>query len=268
MPLLAMNTLYTGLCGMWIMFFPLYASQSLDLSKTTLGLLYTASEAGMLAGTLAGGVLADRLGRKKAMMAGLSASALALAAMLLPGRVPVYAGFPTYFLAVGLASPAMHALALESSPRRMQGTLYMLAVRVAPSLPPLVTLPLAGYLYEQGMYSLLVAVGVASLVLQLLLATALTETSGAGAGGLRPVLRGIGDRWLLLLVAAYGLDALTSSGLEWYIPAYMEEAGFTAVEYGAAMGAASLDPALPFAARALLLPASAVLLYIASRRPG
>ena len=37
MLLLAMNTLYTGLCGMWIMFFPLYASQSLGLSKTTSG---------------------------------------------------------------------------------------------------------------------------------------------------------------------------------------------------------------------------------------
>ncbi|WP_180385431.1 MFS transporter [Pyrodictium delaneyi] len=227
--LLAMNTLYTGLCGMWIMFFPLYASQSLGLSKTALGLLYTASEVGILTGNLAGGVLADTLGRKKVLMASLSASALALASMLLPGRVPVYAGFPAYFLAVGLGSPAIHALALESSPRRIQGTLYMLAVRVAPSLPPLATLPLAGYLYEQGMYSLLLVIGVATLALQLLLATLLTETETVSVQAgevsqpvhhvLRRVLR-VGDKWLLLLVAAYGLDMLTSNGLEWYIPVY------------------------------------------------
>ena len=163
--LLAINTLYTGLCGMWIMFLPLYASQDLGFSKTALGLLYTASGAAALIGNMAGGMLADGLGRKKTVMVGFSVSALALAAMLLPGRTPVYTGFPMFFLAIGLASPAVHALTLESSPQKMQGTLYMLAVRVAPSLPPLATLPLAGYLYEQGMYSLLLVIGVASLTL-------------------------------------------------------------------------------------------------------
>ncbi|HID40643.1 MAG TPA: hypothetical protein EYP33_00615 [Pyrodictium sp.] len=59
-----------------------------------MGLLYTASEVGILAGNLAGGAPAGTLDRGKVPMTSLSASALVFASMLLPSRVPAYAGSP------------------------------------------------------------------------------------------------------------------------------------------------------------------------------
>jgi len=248
--LLAMNTIYTGLCGMWVMYFPLFAREYLKLGSEIIGVLYTLSSIAAMVGSVVGGFMADAVGRKRCIALGYTISLLALASMLLSNTVLTCAGFVLYFLGVGMLSPAVAALILESSPQRIQGTLYMLASRVAPSIPPLATLPAAGYLYEKGMYSATIVVGILSIVLLVVITLFLREPASSRSG--RTVVESVNrlkdlvlrDRVFLLLVLAFGLDMLTVEGLEWYIPIYLRGLGFTAVEYGLTMGLASLAVAV------------------------
>ncbi len=244
--LLVMNVLYTGLCGMWITYFPLYASERLGLSSRVLGLLYTSSSLTLVIGKLVGGFLADTIGKRICIVIGYLAALLSLAAMMLPSAALACVGFVAYFLGIGALSPAVAAMILESSPRRAQGTLYMLASRVAPSIPPLVTLPIAGYLYEEGMYRATILVGMLTIAALMSIAMLLREPTSSKSGRtLIESVKWLGnlvlrDRLFILLVLAFGLDMLIIEGLEWYIPIYLRKLGFTAIEYGLTMGLASL----------------------------
>jgi len=248
--LLAMNTIYTGLCGMWVTYFPLFVREYLKLDPEIIGVLYTLSSIAAMVGSVVGGFIADAVGRRPCIALGYTVSLLALASMLLSNTILMCASFVLYFLGVGMLSPAVAALILESSPQRIQGTLYMLASRVAPSIPPLATLPAAGYLYEKGMYRVTIVIGILSIVLLVVMTLLLREPAPSRSG--RTVVEAVKrlkgfvlrDRVFLLLVLAFGLDMLTVEGLEWYIPIYLKKVGFTAVEYGLTMGLASLAVAV------------------------
>ena len=145
--LLVMNVAVVSLCGMWIMYFPLYANEYLGLSPQLIGLIFTVSSIGSIVSTVAGGIVAEVLGKRATVAIGILVAMLSVTTMLLNNVYLACLGFTTYFIGLALSSPALHALILDSAPQRAQGTLYMVASRVAPSIPPLVTLPLAGYRY-------------------------------------------------------------------------------------------------------------------------
>ncbi len=81
----------------------------------------------------------------------------------------------------------------------------MLAKRVAPSLPPLITLSLAGYLYENGMYTANILIGIAGLSIAIAMTFLIKEVGGSARKDLRTALRWLAnlvskDRVLLVLV--------------------------------------------------------------------
>ena len=247
--LLSMNVVVVSLCGMWIMYFPLYASEHLKLSSELIGLLYTLSSATPMLGSFIGGFVADVVGKKKAILMGFAASLMSLIAMMTGYIMVIELGFVMYFFGIAFLSPAVSVLILESSPRKVRGTLYMIAKRVVPSLPPLVTLPLAGYLYENGMYTYNILIGIIGLLLAATMTCFVKESGGSAKRDLISVLIWLrdlvlNDRVFLVLVITFGLNWLFIEGLEWYIPIYLKSIGFSAVEYGLTMGLASVAIAI------------------------
>lgn len=87
----------------------------------------------------------------------------------------------------------------------------MIAKRVVPSLPPLVTLPLAGYLYENGMYTYNILIGVIGLLLAATMTCFVRESGGSAKRDLISALRWLrdlvlNDRVFLVLVITFGLN--------------------------------------------------------------
>ena len=247
--LLSMNIMVVSLCGMWIMYFPLYASEYLGLSSELIGLIYTLSSISPVIGTMTGGLVADTIGKKKAIAIGFTISIASLAAMLTNNAITLCTGFITYFFGIAFLSPAISVLVLESAPQKIQGTLFMFATRVAPSMPPLVTLPLAGYLYEKGMYTTNILIGIIGLLVAMSMTYFIKEIGGSVRKDLGSTLRWLmnlasKDRVFLVLVLTFGLNWLLIEGLEWYVPIYLRRIGFGAVEYGLTMGLASLAVAI------------------------
>lgn len=112
--LLSMNVVVVSLCGMWIMYFLLYASEHLKLSSELIGLLYTLSSATPMLGSFIGGFVADVVGKKKAILMGFAASLLSLIAMMTGSVMVIELGFVMYFFGIAFLSPAVSVLILEN----------------------------------------------------------------------------------------------------------------------------------------------------------
>ncbi len=243
--LLVMNVAVVSLCGMWIMYFPLYANEYLGLSPQLIGLIFTVSSIGSIVSTVAGGIVAEVLGKRATVAIGILVAMLSVTTMLLNNVYLACLGFTTYFIGLALSSPALHALILDSAPQRAQGTLYMVASRVVPSIPPLVTLPLAGYLYEKGMYRTNLLLGLVGLAIAASMLLLVEEKSSRVRQRLSEALYWLRaliskDRTFLTLVLVFGIDTMLLSGLEWYTPIYLKGIGYSALAYGMTMGLASI----------------------------
>ena len=112
--LLLMNVVVVSLCGMWIMYFPLYASEYLKLSPESIGLVYTLSAASPVIGAMVGGFVADTMGKKRAIFIGFAIALASLVAMLASSTVMVCLGFVAYFFGIAFLSPAVSVLVFES----------------------------------------------------------------------------------------------------------------------------------------------------------
>ena len=145
---------------------------------------------------------------------------------LLAGIVSVL-GYMWISAGGGFLRPASSMLLVESSPKKRRGLTYMVASRVLPSIPPAVLILVGTSLYLNNQFWLALTLGFVGLVCVLgLYAICLQETHSepvskqADADLIqKPKLRS--DWFLILLVAAFALDGISSSGLSWYVPIFV-----------------------------------------------
>jgi MFS family permease len=232
----ASNTLAVTANGLWIMFIPLYLS-STGMSLTLIGIVFGIGALVMAACQFIGGNLADRYGRKKVMIFGRCISCCGIATILLSvcqfresfsGPMLISAGYFILYAGSGIRGPATSMLLMESSPHRTKGRNFMVAERVLPSIPPALTVFLGSLYYESGQFDYLVGIGLIGFVVaSIILAVGTVETiddsnhdtSRQKISLIRP------DAFISLLVLAFILDGVSSKGLSWYIPIYLEEQG-------------------------------------------
>jgi MFS family permease len=177
---LVLGTFIDRLGGALVLpFFTLYVTRKFDVGMTEAGLLIGVFSLTSIVGSLFGGALADRLGRKVMLLFGLVVSAFT---SLLMGLVNVIALFFAIVVFVGLfaevGGPAQQAMVADLLPeeKRTQGfgvlrVVVNLAITIGPTL--------GGLLASQSFMLLFIGDAVTSLVTAGIVYLALRETRPA-----------------------------------------------------------------------------------------
>ncbi len=228
------NTVVTSVNSLWIMFMP-YFFLDLGLQPFTIGIFFSLFAVSRAAMSLIGGNAADTYGRKRVIALGYSMYSMGpliiLASVLLASDSMVSTaslaliGFTCLSAGGGLAGPACSVLVVESSPENRKGLSYMISMRVLPSIPPAVLIILGGILYESDMFWFALTLGFMGVALVAgFFALVLEETfdGQATTARKRMSVRDIRGDWILLLIiAAFIFDGVSSRGLSWYVPVFV-----------------------------------------------
>ena len=251
--LIAIEILIPSFCGMWLIFYPLYLKEKIMVSSSLVAIIYSTTYILMVLGNNIGGVLGSLKGGFIPLFLGLMVAA---AGTLLTCFPSFYAtiGFPLYFFGISIASPIASITILKHSPQKMQGTSFMLATRVLPSIPPVLTLTIAGSLYENNLYNVSILIGFLAIVASILLVFMIKEDIEIDKESfeeirLRDLMKNIAairkDLFFTLIIIAYGLEIMSFKGLEWYIPIYaVNYLNIDTLKYGFIVGITSLTIAL------------------------
>lgn len=190
-------------------FLALYLTRSRGFSIVESGLVLTAFGVGSAVSQPLGGTLADRVGRRATMVAGLTAAAFSLLLLGLAATLPTLViAAVAYGLCLDLFRPAAQAAVadLVAEPDRARAyALNFWAVNLGFS----VAVPLGGVLADRGYWLLFALDAATSLVFAGLVARRVPESRparmpGESTGSVREVLT---DRLLLLLVTSVVLEA-------------------------------------------------------------
>lgn len=177
------NMLYTIFNGFWELWWSLYLVKILGVSATIVGLLATIQNTGRILFQLPGGMLADRIGRKKVIVYGTALRVLA----------PVFLYFADswYWVVPGMVinacasiyMPAFNAIIAESLPRDKRGAGFG-AYRFMTGIPSIFMPVVSGYYLDimglergvkTGLLMFIVAAAIATLVRHIYLSETLEE---------------------------------------------------------------------------------------------
>lgn len=191
-------------------FFTLYVTQKFDVGMTEVGVIFGLFSISSVVGSMFGGALTDRLGRKGMLLFGLVVSALS---SLLMGLVNVIELFFVVTLAVGLLAnaggPAQQAMVADLLPeeKRAHGFgILRIVVNLAVTIGPMI----GGLLAAQSYLFLFICDAVASLITAGIVYLALQETRPASRegepeqtmaqtfGGYLDVVRDVAFVWFLV----------------------------------------------------------------------
>jgi len=231
------NTMTTSANSLWIMFMPYFFT---DMGITTffIGIIFTGLAVSRATASLFGGRAADRLGRKTVINVGFaiytSGALIILASLLYLASEPTLTGLLSvigYMLMMfgsGFQRPASSMLLIESSPKKHRGLSFMFTTRFLPSIPPAILILVGTSLYLNNQFWLALTLGIIGLLAVLLLYIVFLQETHSGSVDIqqdtskspRPRL----DGFLILLVAAFALDGISSSGLSWYVPIFVGRA--------------------------------------------
>jgi len=231
------NTMTTSANSLWIMFMPYFFA---DVGITTffIGIIFTGLAVSRATASLFGGRAADRLGRKTVINVGFaiytSGALIILASLLYLASEPTLTGLLSvigYMLMMfgsGFQRPASSMLLIESSPKKHRGLSFMFTTRFLPSIPPAILILVGTSLYLNNQFWLALTLGIIGLLAVLLLYIVFLQETHSGSVDIqqdtskspRPRL----DGFLILLVAAFALDGISSSGLSWYVPIFVGRA--------------------------------------------
>ncbi|WP_437321750.1 MFS transporter [Sorangium sp. So ce385] len=157
---------------------------ALGLTPGQAGVVFGAGMAGLVCGALAGGWMADRMGRKPLLMTAVGVFGLFTLATLVAGG-PLSLGLFRFFAGVGMgaAMPSLVAVALEIAPpdRRTRTTTLMFSGM--PVGGALAALFAAGLMGRFGWHSIFLAGGVLPLLLLPVMAWLMPDSRAAAAGG-------------------------------------------------------------------------------------
>lgn len=233
------GTLLNRIGGFVVPFLALYMTQDQGLPLRQAAFVVSLYGAGAFAANLAGGVMADVLGRRTTMVVGLTSAA---AAMLLLGFASSYALMAGATLVLGFctdlyrpaASAAIADVVAPQDRVRAYGLMYW-AINLGAALAPLI----AGFIATRAFLALFVLDAVTTLGYAVLILLRVPETRPAGDGtDPRP-----GGRLLVAfrdgpLVALAGLGLLVACFFFQYhvtLPIDMMAHGLTAQDYGLAI---------------------------------
>jgi len=223
-------------------FFALYLTRKFDIGMTQVGILFAAFSVSSLVGSMLGGALSDRFGRKGIIIFGLIASSLSTLGM---GFVNSYELFFLMALLVGVlaetAGPARQAMIADILPEKKRAQGYGI-FRVAFNLSVVIGPAIGGLLAARSYLALFVTDAIISLITAALVFRFLPETkpeanpdapqeSMTGSfGGYFHVLR---DTAFMLFLGASMLMVLTYMNMNTTLGVFLRDAhGVPEAGYG------------------------------------
>ncbi|WP_324736344.1 MFS transporter [Thermococcus sp. SY098] len=223
--------------ALWIMYIQ-YFLLDLGISKTQIGLIFTLALLMRAFGNIIGGKIADILGYKRTLLIGYGIYAFPPLLILLHNTLLVSLVYPLMSLGSGIGIPAKSLFIVEQAQRR-KGLTYMLVQRVLPSIPPALTAPAGAKLYEMGKYDVAVFMGFLGLLISLLLLVFLEDTKRQRVQNSFNfnLLRSKSFTALLFL---YSLNAFSTEAVQWIVPLYLRELGYSVLDYGFLISAQTL----------------------------
>lgn len=228
------NVLGTGIV---YPYFTIHFYANLGFQFSMVGLALFANNVMLATGTVVGGVLADRFGRKPVMVASMGSSAVTLAAYALVTTPAALIGAAAAAgFTAGLYAPASQAILADltaSSDREQAFGLLKVASNVGFGTGFVV----GGLLYGVARTSIFVLDGATSGVVAVLLAVVLPRVHGGGKASVRETLLGWGRAVSRpRLVALAGLNllfAIAYAQMQSTVPAFAEATlGLTSAQLG------------------------------------
>lgn len=174
------NMLYTIFNGLWELWWSLYLIEVLNTPVVIVGLLATVQNTSRILFQLPGGILADRIGRKRVIVFGTSMRVIAPIIMFTAKSWPwVVPGMIINAIA-SLYSPAFNAIIAESLPEERRGATFG-AYRMLTSTPRIFMPVVSGYYLDvmgigRGVRIGLMMFTVAAVIAAAVRAIFLTET--------------------------------------------------------------------------------------------
>ena len=231
------NTITTSANSLWIMFMP-YFYEDVGIAAFFVGFIFTGLMVSRATAALVGGRAADRLGRKPVIYIGYGNYILGALIILgsliflstntaLTGLLSIV-GYMWMMVGSGLQRPASSMLLIESSPQRRRGLSFMFTTRFLPSIPPAALILVGTALYVNNQFWLSLAIGILGLLVVLILFIVFLQESHIESITIKQDTKKPNtprfDGFLILLVAAFALDGISSSGLSWYVPIFVGRA--------------------------------------------
>lgn len=232
--------LWTGLLinrvgGFAVLFLSLYLTAQRGASTALAGLIVGGYGIGGVAGTLLGGVLTDRWGRRSTLLASHFVTAALLVALAVTTNLPVIAALALLLgLAQAMPSPAFVAAIIDVVPAERRSRAFNLQFW-AFNLGMAGASLLAGVLAEWSYLGLFLVDGASTLLTGVLIAWKVPETRRR-AGGAEPAAGGmhtaLTDRIFLVFVGLTLLQALLYSQTNTIVPLAMRDDGLDPSDYG------------------------------------
>ncbi|MFI2753621.1 MDR family MFS transporter [Cellulomonas sp. P22] len=246
--------LWTAQLVVWIgrfvvPYMTIFLTSSIGMSAAGAGLVVAAYGVGVVVSSLAGGVLADRIGRRKVLIGSELLSVLVLVAIpMVEGPVLIAVLLTVYGLFNGAAGPVIHTMVgdlVEPQHRRAAFNYNYWAVNLGYAIGPLA----AGFMAEHSFSLLFWCQAALVLVSTAVIAVKVPETQltapapadpaapapvrgagrGASGGGLRSVL---GDRVFMTFAAVMFMYSVVYVQSTTTLPLVMTEQGHPSSHFG------------------------------------
>ena len=213
-------------------FFALYLTKKFDIGMTQVGVLFAAFSFSSFIGSMLGGALTDRLGRKGIIIFGLIASSLSTLGM---GFVNTYTVFFFMALFSGILSetsgPARQAMIIDILPEEKHAQGFGI-FRVAFNLSVVIGPAIGGLLAARSYLALFIADAVISLITAALVFRLLPETKPESspdapqesmAGSFSGYFRVLRDTVFMLFLGASMLMVLTYMNMNTTLGVYLRD---------------------------------------------
>jgi len=224
-------------------FFALYLTKKFDIGMTQVGVLFAAFSVSSFAGSMLGGALTDRFGRKGIIIFGLIASSLSTLAM---GMVNTVAHFFVIAIFVGIlsdtAGPAHQAMLADILPEKQRAQGFGI-FRVAFNLSFVIGPAIGGLLAARSYMLLFVTDAVVSLITAALFVRFIPETKPekgsdepqeSMAGSFAGYFRVLRDGTFMLFLGACMLMALVYMNMNTTLGVFLRDVhGIPEAGYGA-----------------------------------
>ena len=128
------NMLYQVFNALWETWWSLYLMEVLNTPVSIVGLLATIQSTSQILFQLPGGILADKIGRKKVIIAGTAIRTIAPAIMYFANSWQMVAPGMVLMSVASLYGPAFNAVISESLPQERRGSAFG-AYRMFTSIP-------------------------------------------------------------------------------------------------------------------------------------
>jgi len=231
------NVILVSSNALWIMYIQ-YFLLDLGLAKAKIGLVFSLALLMRAFGNLIGGKMADVFGYKRTLLIGYTIYAFPPLLILLHNTLLASLVYPLMSLGSGIGMPAKSLFIVEQVQRR-KGLTYMLVQRVLPSIPPALTAPVGAKLYEMGKYDVAVFIGFFGLLLSLLLLVFLKDSKRERAQN--PFnFNLLSSKSFTALLFLYSLNSFSTEAVQWIVPLYLRELGYSVLDYGFLISAQTL----------------------------